>query len=220
MKLFQLKSALTTVAAVSILALTAINAQAESSIVTAASGALSTTAKLDFKITIPRVLYLRIGTGTNNAANTAVDLLDYQPAGASIGNGTAVSATTGGDVAAGAVTVRVFGNGGAVTLNSGTTGAMTNGVATQTIPWSEITATPAVVATPTAGYTAGSIAHPAFNLAALGGAGTATTLTTVNNVTKVESKWTFTYNNSNVPAAGVYGTSANAGRVTYTASMP
>lgn len=223
MKLFQLKTALTTVAAASIFGLAVTSAQAESQFVTGpVATAPSASAKLDFRITIPRVLYLRVGTGTNNANNTVVDLIDFTPTAAAVGNGTAVAATAAsGDLTNGAVTVRVYGNNGNITLNSTNTGPMTNGVATQTIPWSQITVTPAALATATAGYTNGAITHPTFNAAVAGGAGTATTLTATNNVVRQEGQWTFAYANTGLPGAGTYGgVNVNAGRVTYTASMP
>jgi hypothetical protein len=199
------------------------SAYAESNFVTGTVAvAPSASAKLDFRITIPRVLYLRVGTGTNVANNTTVDLIDFTPAAASLGNGTAVAATAAsGDLTNGAVTVRVFGNNGNITLNSANTGPLNNGVATQTIPWTEITVTPAALAAATAGYTNGAITHPAFNTGAAGGNGTATTLTATNNVIRQEGQWTFAYANTGLPGAGTYGgANVNAGRVTYTASMP
>jgi hypothetical protein len=197
---------------------------AESNFVTGTVAvAPSAAAKLDVRVTIPRVLYLRVGTGTLSANNTTVDLIDFTPAAANLGNGTAVAATAAsGDLTNGAVTVRIFGNNGNITLNSANTGPLNNGVATQTIPWSQVSVTPAALAAATAGYTNSAITHPAFNTGAAGGNGTATTLTAAaNNVIRQEGQWTFAYANANLPAAGTYGgVNVNAGRVTYTASMP
>ncbi|MDD5325405.1 MAG: hypothetical protein PHR71_08900, partial [Polaromonas sp.] len=123
------------------------------------------------------------------------------------------------DLAAGAVTVRAYGNGGNISLNSATTGALSDG-AGDTIPWSQISVASAALGTATTGFTNAAITHPAFNLGAAGGAGTATTLTAANKVVRVEGKWTYTYLNANVVAAGTYGgTTAKNGRVTYTATQ-
>jgi hypothetical protein len=192
--------------------------QAESDIV---SGAGNASAKLDFRVTIPRVLYLRVGAGSL-ADDATVNLIDFTvPAGA-VGNGAPVAATVAsGDLGNGAVTVRLFGNNGDISLNSATTGPMTNGVATETLPWSQITVTPNALAATTPGYTNSALSHPAFNNGAAGGAGTATVLTAANKVIRQEARWTYAYANANVLAAGTYGgVNANAGRVTYTATMP
>jgi hypothetical protein len=223
MKLFKPQETLKLIAVMSILGLATSAVQAESNFVTGTVAvAPSAAAKLDFRVTIPRVLYLRVGTGTDYANNTAVDLIDFAPTAAALGNGTAVAATAAsGDLTNGAVTVRVYGNNGNITLNSANTGPLNNGVATQTIPWSQITVTPAALAATTVGYTNTAITHPAFSAAAAGGSGTATTLTATNNVVRQEGKWTFAYANTGLPGAGTYGgVNVNAGRVTYTASMP
>ena len=210
-------------AAVIMAALATTHALAESNFATGpVATAPSASARLDFRVTIPRVLYLRVGTGTNNANNTTVNLIDFAPTAAVVGNGSPVAATAAsGDLTNGAVTVRIFGNNGNITLNSANTGPLNNAVATQTIPWSEVNVTPAALAAPSAGYTNGTITHPAFNTGAAGGNGTATTLTAVNNIIRQEGQWTFAYANTGLPAAGTYGgVNVNAGRVTYTASMP
>jgi len=214
--------------ALSALALSPLLGHAESNFgtgATAGTTATPLTARLDFSITIPRVIYLQVSTGTISAVNTTIDLLSFAPAAASVGNGTAVVGT-GGDQAAGAVTIRTYGNNGNITLNSTTTGPLTNGVATQTIPWSAITVAAGALAATTAGYTNAAITHPAFNLAAAGGAVTATTLTATNNVVRQEGKWTYSYANTAFPAAGTYGgagtlaAGVNNGRVSYTVAMP
>ena len=80
-------------------------------------------------------------------------------------------------------------------------------------------ATAALAAT-TTGFTNAAITHPAFNTSAGGGAGAATTLTAAVKVVRVEGKWTYTYLNTTVPAAGTYGGSVvKNGRVTYTATQ-
>ncbi|RZL64378.1 MAG: hypothetical protein EOP81_09045 [Variovorax sp.] len=181
-------------------------------------GDLSATARLDFIVTIPRVLYLRVGAGTDFSNLASVDRIDFTVPAAAIGNSTAV-AGTGGDLGAGAVTVRVMGNGGNITLNSTTTGPLTNGVAGQQIGWNRIGVASAALPATTAGFNNGAIPHPVFN--ATGGAGTAVLLTASNKMVQREGQWTFSYANADVVAAGTYGgVGVNNGRVTYTASMP
>ncbi|SEA71652.1 hypothetical protein [Variovorax sp. YR216] len=179
-------------------------------------------ARVDVKITVPRVLFLQVGTGTIMAAGTTVDLMDFQVPASGIGNSTAVAATAAsGDQTNGAVTVRVLANGNSnVSLNSSTSGAMTNG-AGSSIGWDQITVATAPLATTTTGYTNVGITHPAFN-ASNTGAGTATTLTASSGLVRQEGKWTYAYKNANVVAAGTYGgaNNTNNGTVTYTATMP
>ena len=183
-------------------------ASAESQFSTAA-GPSSVSAKLDFQIVVPRILYLRVGTGTNLANNTTVDMITFTVPAANIGNSVAV-AGTGGDLAPG-VTARVVANAGVVTLSSNTPGDLTTGTAGEVIPYTQITTASAVNTSATA--------LPAPALAASGV--TSVVLTPVNRVTNQDAKWTFNYANNAVVAAGTYGgTVANNGRVTYTASMP
>ncbi|CAN7678969.1 hypothetical protein LJR084_005486 [Variovorax sp. LjRoot84] len=202
-------------------AIAPLAAQAESNFVTG-SGAQSAAAKLDFKVVVPKVLFLQVGTGTNLANNATVDNVTFDvPAGA-IGNGTAV-AGTGGDLAGGGVTVRVLGNSGTVSLTNATTGQLSSGVAgNPTVPWADIVVTAGALATTTTGYTNAAIAHPPFNDAAGGGASaTATTLAASAGLVRREGSWTFAYANTATLPAGTYGdTVGNNGRVTYTATAP
>lgn len=186
-------------------------AQAESSINTGVASPLPTSARLDFKITVPKMIYLRVGTGTNLAANGAIDLIDFTVPAASIGNGTAIAASAAsGDLTNGAVTARVIGNNGTVTFTSTTTGALSNG-AGDTISYGQIAAAVATLTSATA------LPHPAL----VDGATTTVSLTPVGKVVNQDAKWTFTYLNAAVVAAGTYGgINTNNGRVTYTASMP
>ena len=192
--------------------------QAESTFVSAATGQLSATARLNFTVTIPRVMYLQVGTGTNFTTVGTVDALQFAVPAASIGAGGTI-AGTGGDLGAGAVTVRVLGNVGNLSLNSGVTGQLSNGAST--IPWSAITvaAAPLTGAT-TAGFTNAAITPPPISTTT--GAGpTPTTFTATNTVVRQESKWTFTYDNTGVYPPGTYGsTVANNGVVTYTLTSP
>lgn len=208
------------VSALSLASLLSAPAQAESTFVNPASAGSTATARLDFSIVIPQVLFLRVGSSSSNiTTDGTVDAISFTVPGTSVGDGSVV-AGVGGDLAAGAVTVRAYGNGGDIKLNSATTGELTTGTAGEVISWSEISVAAAPLATPTPGFTNAAITHPAFNLAAAGGAGTATTLTATNKVVRVEGKWTYTYLNTNVVAAGTYGgTVAKNGRVTYTATQ-
>jgi hypothetical protein len=186
-------------------------AQAESSIATGAGSPLPTSAKLDFKITVPKMIYLRVGTGANLAADGTVNLIDFTVPAASIGNATAVAATAAsGDLGNGVVTARVIGNNGTVTFTSVTTGALGNG-AGDTISYGQINT---VAAANTTGTT---LAHPALVDAA---AGTSISLAPVGKIVNQDAKWTYTYKNQNVVAPGTYGgVNVNNGRVTYTASI-
>lgn len=181
---------------------TPLLASAESQLVTGGSG--SATARLDFRIVVPRVLFLGVGTGAAGfATNTTVDTVtfDYTGNPADIGTGAAAGTITGN-----VVPVRVVGNNGQVTLTASTTGALTNATA-DTIPWSQITATSSVAALPS----------PVIPNT---GAGTASnvTLSSGTRITDRSANWTFAYANSAVVAPGTYGTTN--GRVTYTAAMP
>ncbi|MCY7319232.1 MAG: hypothetical protein LH617_10995 [Ramlibacter sp.] len=202
-------------AAVAILA-TPLSALAESDVNTVAGPNSTASAKLDFTVVIPRVLFLQVGTGTNLADNTAVDLLTFTVPAASLGNGIDIVPTSP-TVTAGAVTVRVFGNNGNISLTTTSPGAMTNATA-DTLPWSEIVVTATAAAVPAAGYLGAVIPHPPIPAAA--GTSAASTITATNKVVRQEGVWTFAYDNTVGYAAGTYGTSTNNGRLTYTATLP
>lgn len=208
------------VSAMGLASLLTAPAQAESTFVTPAVAGSTANARLDFSIVIPQVLFLRVGTSSGNSATDGTtDAISFTVPGANVGDASVI-AGVGGDLTAGAVTVRAYGNGGNISLNSATTGPLTTGTAGEVIPWSQINVAAAALAATTGGYTNAAITHPAFNLGAAGGAGTATTLTATNKVVRVEGKWTYTYANANAVAAGTYGgTVAKNGRVTYTATQ-
>ncbi|KWT98652.1 MULTISPECIES: hypothetical protein [unclassified Variovorax] len=193
-------------------------AQAESKFVTG-SGALSASAKLDFSITIPQVLFLQVGTGSY-ADNTAVNNITFDVPAGSVGNGTQV-AGTGGDLPGGSgVTVRVLSNSGNVTLDNTTNGPLSSGASA--VQWSDILVTADALPATTADFSNGAIAHPPFNAGTGGGTSTApTTLTATGGLVRQEGSWTFAYANTAALPAGTYGsTEANNGRVTYTATTP
>ena len=189
-------------------------AMAESNVQTGA-GALTATAHVDFQITIPKFLFLRVGTGTGSitpavapANNAAVDLITWAPTAAQVGTG--VLAGTGGDLTGGVETAIVVANNGNVTLSSTTTGPLSDG-AGDTINYATITTTA------TANTTGTVLAAPALANAAT----TSVTLTAVGKIVQQDAKWAYSYANATTPPAGTYGgINTNGGRVTYTASVP
>lgn len=194
-----------------ILAATPMLAQAESQFV---SGTGNASARLDFQITVPRVLYLRVGSGTEYANNTTINQIAFAVPAASMGDATPVAATAAsGDLGNGVVTARVLGNNGTITLSSTTTGALSNGAAGDTISYAQI-ATAATTLTSATALPAPALAD---------GATTSVTVTptTGTRVVSRDARWTYTYANSAIVAPGTYGgVNANNSRVTYTAAMP
>lgn len=192
-----------TLLATALLAATPLVARAESTF-TSGAGPLTATARLDFQVTIPKILLLQVG------AAGSINRIDFDLSGVPsvVGDGTAVGATAGsGDLGNGTVTAILKGNNGNITLSSATTGALTNGAAGDTISYSEIVASTSNAALPS----------PAL-------ADTGTTSATVAATGKVvnqTAQWTYKYANTAIMAPGVYGgTNINNSRVTYTASMP
>jgi hypothetical protein len=178
-----------------------------------ASGAtpLSASANLDFRVVIPAILRFRVGTDGNGN----IDEIQFDPALATLGNGTDTSATSGGDISPGVVTVSLLSNAGQITItesnNSGGSGlGNANGAGADYIPYSEILT---VSSDPT------NFAAPTLSNAG-GGTSTPTPSSGNNKVTSRSETWTYTYDNSTVYPAGDYGTSARGGRVTYTAASP
>jgi hypothetical protein len=174
-------------------------ASAESQLVTSGNAV----ARLDFRVVIPRVLFLAVGAGSAGLVNNAaIDTLtfDYTATPGAVGSGTASAGQT--------VDVRVRGNNGQVTLTAATTGALTNAASpADTIPWSQIASTSNLPELP-------SPVIPATGT----GAASNVTLSSGTRVTSRDAVWTFSYLNTNVVAPGTYGTTN--GRVTYTAAMP
>ncbi len=170
-------------------------AQAESNFTTGVGANITASARVNFSVTIPKFVFLQVGTGTFLAANGTIDTVDFAVPAASVGNSTAV-AGTGGNLTGGAVTVRVVGNNGNMTLGavSGNPNLLSGA---DTIPWTQI----AVAVT-------GGATHPAIN-------GATTTYTASGKVVNVNGTWTYSYLNSVTPASGAY-----TGQVTYTATTP
>ena len=193
-------------AGVAALGLMAQVASAETTTATGA-GALSSGARVDIQVVIPRFLQFQVGT-----AGATIDQISFNVAAANVGTGTA-QAGTGGNLGTGAVTVNVKANSGQVTITPTNNSAglgLGNGTAGQTIPYTEIL---------TASNAAGTL--PAPTLSNAGGTAVTPTLT-AGNVTNRTATWTYTYANTTVPNAGTYGTggTATGGRVTYTATTP
>lgn len=183
-------------------------ARAESSF-DSGGGPLNAAANLDFRVVIPRILFLQVGTGTQSADNATINLIDFTVTAADVGSGTPV-AGTGGDLTGGVVTARLRANAGNVTLSSVTTGPLQNADG-DTLSFSQI-------ATATAALTSATpLAAPAL----VDGATTSTTVSAVNRVVNRDARWTFSYLNAATVAAGTYGgVNTQNGRVTYTASLP
>jgi hypothetical protein len=189
---------------------------AESNVQTgAATNAPGATAHLDFSIVIPKILYLRVGTGSayTTGALTSVntiDLITFSPAAGTVGNGTAV-AGTGGDLNNGVETAAIISNSGNVTLNATASGALGDGNG-DSIPFTQITTASATLTSATA------LPAPVLS----NGVSTNVVLTApAAKFISQDAKWTYSYANSaNVPAGNYGGVNVNNGRVVYTATMP
>jgi hypothetical protein len=187
-------------------------ALAESNINSGAGSPITASARLDFQIVVPKVLFLQVGAGTNMAANATINQIAFSVPAANIGDGSVVAATAGsGDLGNGQVTAKVVGNNGTITFTSTTLGALGNG-AGDTISYADIATTVA------ANTSATPLAHPALADAST----TTVTLTPASGkVINRDAKWTYAYANTAVAAPGTYGgVNTNNSRVTYTASMP
>ena len=176
----------------------AFSAHAESDINSSAGAGISATARLDMRVTVPRVLFLRVGRGTNFADSTLIDRVTFTVSAANVGSGVPIA---GVNTPAGPLVARVLSNGGNVSFRArGVAGGLAKG--TRRIPWTQIIAS-------TSG---GSLPHPVIGN---GVAGAAASLGAVAGVVNQTSTWTFNYSNSNPVEFGTYN-----GRVTYTAAVP
>lgn len=183
-----------------------VAAVAGSDITTGVATPLTATVNLDFRIVIPKFVFLQVGSGTLLVDNAAIDTVLWTPTIAQLGTGPIAASS-------GTVTARVIGNNGAITVTNTTPGALSNG-AGDTIAYTEISATST------------DFAHPPFAASGV----TATPTVTVPNVgasgkvTDRTATWTFSWANASVIPAGTYGDAAGLGannsRVIYTASMP
>lgn len=175
----------------------ALSAQAESDINSGAAPGLNAAARLDFRLTVPRMIFLRIGTGTNFADNATINRVTFTVTPANVGSGIAVL----GVPSAGAIQARVLSNGGNVTFTArGVLGGLASGA--RLIPWSQVV--PSALG--------GALPHPAIGN---GVAGAASDLVPVGGVVNQIATYTFNYANGTPMASGTYN-----GRVTYTAALP
>lgn len=187
-------------------------AMAESDVNSPAPANGTASARLDFQVTIPRVLFLQVGTGTAMQDGATIDQISFTVPAANVADGTNV-AGTGGDLGSGGVTVRLFGNGGDISLAATSNGGANLSNGTDTIPWTEFLVTEAAGAGG-AGFVGTAITHPTIN-------GAAVTVTATNKVVRQHATWTFAFDNSQAYAAGTYGgVNTNNSRITYTATLP
>jgi hypothetical protein len=181
----------------------------------AGAGAQTSTAHVDFQITIPKFIFLRVGTGTGTVTggsgiNGTIDLITWSPASGTVGNGVAL-AGTGGDLGGGVETAVVIANRGNVTLTSSTLGALGDGVG-DTISYAQIRTTASQLTT------AQVLRAPAL---VDGGTRSVVVAAGGSKVVQRDAQWAYTYRNQTTPPPGSYGgVNTHNGRVTYTASVP
>ena len=131
-------------------------ANAESQFTTGAGSPITATAHLDFQITIPKVLFLQVGTGTAGGNNATVNQIAFTVPGANLGDSSVINASVAsGDLGNGTVTAKVIGNNGTITFTSTTAGPLGNG-AGDTISFAQIATAVATLTSATA------LAHPAL----------------------------------------------------------
>lgn len=165
--------------------------------------------RIDFRIIIPAFLRFRVGT-----AGATVDQITFDMTAipGNVGNSTPV-AGTGGDALLGTgANVVVQGNNGQITItetnNSATLGLGTGVPADGFINYSQITTTPS----DPVNFPAPTLSNATSN--------TALPVLNAGRVTDRTATWSYAYLNTTTPSAGTYGTVANGGQVTYTATMP
>ena len=203
-------------------AATPLLCQAESNVQTGANTANpGATAHVDFQFTIPKILYLRVGTGSSYTpgvagaftASPTIDEITFAPAANVLGNGQPVNASLGGDISPGVETAAIVSNSGDVTLTATANGAGLIDGAGDSIPFTQITTTASTLTSGT------FLQAPAL----INGTSTSVMLTAPpTKVIVQDARWAYTYNNTTVPPAGIYGgiNGTNNGRVVYTATMP
>jgi hypothetical protein len=173
----------------------------------ATTGPMATTAKLNFKVVVPKILFLRVGAlgATVNNVTFTVGLtgaLATLPVADAVYGGAlppAFTSSVADDEGAsdGAITVGLWTNNGSSTLSCAGS-ALTSG--TNTIALSNVTV---------ANAGTGTLSHPGASLACTSGSRGAA------GVNNLADTWTFAYAPTVLPAAGNYTTT-----VTYTASQP
>jgi hypothetical protein len=172
-------------------------------------------AHVDILIKIPKVLYLRVGTGSAYSTGVlksipTVDLISFAPTAGQVGNGTAV-AGTGGDLAGGVETAAILSNSGNVTLHATATGALGD-AAGDKIAFSQITTTATTLTSATA------LPAPVLTNAA---SANIVLTAPAKKIISQDARWTFKYANSALAPTGTYGgINVRNSRVVYTATMP
>jgi hypothetical protein len=199
------KTKLITKLALAAMLATPMLASAESQLV---NGAGSASARLNFSVVIPRVLFLGVGTMTTspqrltNAAIDSVSFIYSTPT--NVGTGAAPdSITVNGVVAAATLGVAVYGNNGQISLSVTNPTNLVGAIAgnTDVIPFTSITATSSDAA---------NLPAPQF-----GGAAVAPALMGASRITNRAANWTYAYANTANVSADTY-----SGQATYTATMP
>jgi len=204
-------------------------ASAVAGCVTGGGGTLTTAARLDLRINIDKMVFLRVGagsghtgaaSGTGPAANGTVSTVAFSrtfsipatPTAPSAGNSQAVAwsgaAPTASTSTGVVLPVEVRSNAGQVRVNATPSTLLTSGA--NTIPMSEISITSSDAANLPAPVVPNSGSGANVNVA-LGGAGTAAAPTFL---TYRSADWTFGYTAATVAAAGTY-----VGEITFTASV-
>lgn len=200
---------LTVIASTLALALGAGSAMGEANLshTTDGSTPANVTAKVNFKVKVPKVMILRVGDwgntqntvnwdyafGITGLADRAATQDDWDKTGTPGASG--ASGDTGADGSDGALQVAAFANTGSnVTLKATSTDftATTGGGATQP-HLSEISAA-----------NTGDIAHPTLQN---DGDGTDVTLTAINGVVRATDTWTYKYTPAVAPVGGTYDAS-------------
>lgn len=178
-------------------------AQAESNSTNTAS---SVAANLKFSVVIPKVMMLQVGS-TGGTQDTLLYTVDANK----IGDASLVTAASSGETTNGAVPVRIMSNaGGTLRLNNSVT-ELRQQSGSATIPWQQIEVTSTTPTSPATGFTAATIAHPAFTTNTQGSGTESVIQGSTNGTIKQEGLWTFKYKNATAPLAGTYN-----GTATYT----
>jgi hypothetical protein len=179
-------------------------AEATGNIANAVPGTTAATAHVDFSVTVPKFLSLRVGS----TAGT-IDSISFTETAAQVGSNASVTGV-GGDLGAGQVTVQAQGNslGGNASLTYRTTDNLGAALAslsdgTNTMPWSNIK----VAST-------GAIAHPAA--LADGSAAAVNVATLGTGVFNSSGTWTYSFQDGGT----VYAASTYSGRVAYSLVQP
>lgn len=162
-------------------------------------------ARLDFQITIPRILYFQVGAGAFGTNNPAVTSMTANVPAANLGDTTPVS------FGPALVPVRVVGNNGQISLSATTAGPLQSDLdVLDTISFTTIS--------PNSSDNANFPSPPLAD----GVGASVNVAVNAGKVTNRTADWSFSYNNAAVVAPGTYGGTGGTrnSTVTYTATMP